>query len=567
MKVAGDLQFGRVGRLLTSPLRVVVRATTGAAIPGAPVTFTVGVGGGSVTLPMATTDAQGEATTTWRLGPTAGTQTVAAALATGSLATITFSATATPDNPVVLVSLGGDGQVGPAGVALPVRPSVAVRDSFGNGIPGIPIAFAVTAGGGIVVGPSVRATDDMGVAAVGDWILGPGGANELLAAAGGVTLTGNPATFTATSFPPGAPASIVVTDGDGQTGLAGYPLNIAPGVRVLDAAGNPVQGVGVTFAVTSGGGSVAGPSSTTDLTGLARPGSWSIQLGSNTLSATAAPGGVAGNPASISATGVVTSFAITVRFVNPPPASLIGRFLAAQALWEQIVFGDLPDLPVTPAAGNCGVTGVPVLDETVDDILVWALIEPIDGPGGILGGAAPCIVRSGGLPAVGIMIFDVADSNLLSSGVAAHEMGHALGFGTRWSAAGLLAGAGGVDPVFTGAQAIRQFDRVGGSSYTGRKVPVENTGDVGTRDAHWRESVFGVELMTGFLEGGYEPLSAVSAGAMEDLGYLVNVAGAQSFTLSARVRAPGPAPLALRDDILRLPVVEVDASGRVVRRP
>jgi hypothetical protein len=121
--------------------------------------------------------------------------------------------------------------------------------------------------------------------------------------------------------------------------------------------------------------------------------------------------------------------------------------------------------------------------------------------------------------------------------------------------------------VFTGAQAIRQFDRVGGSSYTGRKVPVENTGDVGTRDAHWRESVFGVELMTGFLEGGYEPLSAVSAGAMEDLGYLVNVAGAQSFTLSARVRAPGPAPLALRDDILRLPVVEVDASGRVVRRP
>jgi hypothetical protein len=60
---------------------------------------------------------------------------------------------------------------------------------------------------------------------------------------------------------------------------------------------------------------------------------------------------------------------------------------------------------------------------------------------------------------------------------------------------------------------------------------VENTGGSGTADAHWRESVFGKELMTGYYNpGSPNPLSRVTVGAMADLGYLVNMNAADSYS-------------------------------------
>src|SRR5947208_3227589 len=51
-----------------------------------------------------------------------------------------------------------------------------------------------------------------------------------------------------------AAAQLIKAAGDGQTGLTGYALNIAPAVVVRDAASFPVPNVAVTFAVASGGG-------------------------------------------------------------------------------------------------------------------------------------------------------------------------------------------------------------------------------------------------------------------------------------------------------------------------
>jgi hypothetical protein len=65
-------------------------------------------------------------------------------------------------------------------------------------------------------------------------------------------------------------------------------------------------------------------------------------------------------------------------------------------------------------------------------------------------------------------------------------------------------------------------------------VPVANTGGPGTREGHWRESVFGNELMTGFLDGGINPLSRVTVGALEDMGYQVNYDAADDFRLPTR---------------------------------
>jgi hypothetical protein len=154
--------------------------------------------------------------------------------------------------------------------------------------------------------------------------------------------------------------------------------------------------------------------------------------------------------------------------------------------------------------------------------------------------------------------------------VILHEMGHALGYGTVWTNLNLLAHpslSGGTDPHFTGGQATAAFNAVGGASYVGLKVPVENTGGAGTADAHWRESVFGNELMTGFVDAGVNPLSRVTVASMGDLGYTVNLADADPYTLAPGLRAfsrRGPT-IELKNDVLRVPLHEVDDAGRVLR--
>jgi hypothetical protein len=111
-------------------------------------------------------------------------------------------------------------------------------------------------------------------------------------------------------------------------------------------------------------------------------------------------------------------------------------------------------------------------------------------------------------------------------------MAHVLGFGTIWNALGLLSGAGGSDPRFTGADATAEYNSIFGVAEA--SVPVENTGGLGTRDAHWRESVFDNELMTGLLNGGIEnPLSRITVASFGDLGYEVNLAAADPFSLSS----------------------------------
>jgi hypothetical protein len=117
-------------------------------------------------------------------------------------------------------------------------------------------------------------------------------------------------------------------------------------------------------------------------------------------------------------------------------------------------------------------------------------------------------------------------------------MGHVLGIGSIWDTKGLLTGAGGSDPRFIGAQATAAYNQIFGRSEAG--VPVENTGGSGTRDSHWRESVFTTELMTGWINSGSTiPLSRVTVGSLADIGYQVNMNAADNFTPGAAVMAGG----------------------------
>jgi hypothetical protein len=212
-----------------------------------------------------------------------------------------------------------------------------------------------------------------------------------------------------------------------------------------------------------------------------------------------------------------------VRFRGGLTAAQQAAFETAAARWGQIVTADVP--------------AVTIGGETIDDVRIDAEGVRIDDVGMVLGQAGPRDLRPGSfIPATGIMSFDSADLARMESdgslvNVIVHEMAHVLGFGSIFDRLGLITGAGGADPEFTGTSATREYAALLGPGARPRSVPLANVGGPGTRDGHWREEVFANELMTGFLNRGPNPLSRVTIGAFEDLGYSVDYARAEPYRL------------------------------------
>ena len=241
-------------------------------------------------------------------------------------------------------------------------------------------------------------------------------------------------------------------------------------------------------------------------------------------------------------------FTIEVRFEDPPEPRYAAAFRSAARGWEKVIRGDAPGMVVRLDERQCG-SQHPAIEEGVDDLLIAARLTPIDGLAGAVGAAGYCLRRTdslGGLPIFGMMEFDTADLaqldklGLLESTIT-HEMGHVLGFGSLWKETQLLQNPSlpsdrGADTLFTGRFAVREFDEAGGDGYEfGGKVPVENErGSTGTRDGHWRESVFKEELMTGFLDASRtNPLSRITIASMQDLGYEVDYSSSETYELQA----------------------------------
>jgi hypothetical protein len=187
------------------------------------------------------------------------------------------------------------------------------------------------------------------------------------------------------------------------------------------------------------------------------------------------------------------------------------------------------------------------MSETIDDVVIYAKIGTIDGTSNIIARASSCFTESSERPTskltiIGGMEFDVADANtLLNDGrftaVVVHEMGHVLGLSReRYQDLGLAVGLGSLDPYFTGNAALAAWPSLG-LSYSGNLIPLHNADGGGSADHHWREGVLGDELMTPIIEspGVYMPLSAITVGAVSDLGYLVNPASADPFLATLRI--------------------------------
>ena len=264
---------GVAGAALSAPVSVRVTLRSGGPAPGVVVAFRVTSSGGAVNPPIATTNDQGLATTTWTLGPATGTQTISATA--GDLAPLTFTAFAAAGPPSVLAKSAGDVQAAPAGSAVATTPTVHVLDAAGNGIEGVTVTFTVTSGGGSVSAGVATSRSD-GSASPGVWTLGTKlGANTLTATtSGGVT-----ATFTATAVPgptqtltfiSPAPAELRIGDrvplaarafdvygNENTTTPITYSVS-APAVASVDAAGNlaALAAGPVTVVARSGAASV-----------------------------------------------------------------------------------------------------------------------------------------------------------------------------------------------------------------------------------------------------------------------------------------------------------------------
>lgn len=260
------------------------------------------------------------------------------------------------------------------------------------------------------------------------------------------------------------------------------------------------------------------------------------------------------------------TFDLELRYVGDPPTQS-AAFSAAASRWEEVITGDLPEAAVDFSGGGCHEA----VRETVDDVVIFVQVSRIDGIGGRLGEAGPCLVRDGSqLPITGRLRLDTADLEIAEAAgflddLLLHEIGHVLGFGTLWERLGLLAGANSVDPHFTGSRATDAFNDIRGASLTVNAVPVENLGGRGTRNNHWRQSVFVSELMTSSLTIGSNPLSSISVASFEDLGYTVDASKADEFSLGPAAQAGAIRTVQIGAEVLLKPLFSLESSGRVSR--
>jgi hypothetical protein len=329
-----DTIHATVGSTVVTPLAVVVKNKAGSPIDSAVVTFAVTGGGGSVSAASVRTDVNGQATTSWTLGPTAGVQT-ASATATG-LTSVTFVAIAAAGAPATVTKAGGDAQSALAGTNVAVAPSVKVADALGNPIQNVLVTFAVASGGGSVTG-GLANTNASGIATVGSWKLGGAiGANTLTATAGSLTAV----TFTATGTV-GSASQVNITN-TAPTLAAGQTFKLT--AQALDANNNVVPNATITWSTSNSaiatvdtGGTVTGVGS----------GNATITAASGTGSGTQVVS-VIGHPA-----GVIVGAAQMSGFMK---GLAVSKTTAYAGIFAGQAVG-VADLATATAAANIAVTG------------------------------------------------------------------------------------------------------------------------------------------------------------------------------------------------------------------
>ncbi|MGV3707821.1 MAG: Ig-like domain-containing protein [Gemmatimonas sp.] len=558
---------GTVGSPVTTIPSITVTDQRGDALAGVWVRWSTDAG--KLTLDSSQTNAAGEASVGgWTLGTVAGLQTLSAKAA--SLGTVTIVADARPGPVRVLMQQSA---ITSAMVTTPLAapPSVRASDQYGNPVPNVPVVFSTVSGG--LISGAQQTTNSAGVATVGSWTLGTqAGVQTLRVDANGTTGT---VSANATSA---AAVEMIVVQPAAATGSANRAICTTPIIQIRDQYGNGVGQVPVSFAPAAGSGSVSSNLVTSaDGSGYATVSSWT--LGSNaTQSLSITSPLLPGKQVTVTATlAPPVSFNICARFVGDGGTDRQREAVTkAIARWQRVIVGPSDSSYFVAPANECDV-GVPAfpVNEIVSGVLMYIKLQAIDGPGGAIAQAGPCYIHGSNLTLMGFMQFDTADLELmLTAGVmdnvVLHEMGHIFGIGTLWSVRRtLLTGRGTENVFFNGSGARSQFALLG-SPFAGDPVPVENCVGIsgcgnGTRDSHWRKSVFGTELMQGYVNVNM-PMSRVTVASLADLGYQVNLGEADPFSFAPSVLSElspfqTSFATALGEDVVNTPLWRVQRDG------
>jgi hypothetical protein len=246
----------------------------------------------------------------------------------------------------------------PAGTAVTPLPSVVVKNVRGDALQGVPVTFAVAAGGGTITG-ATQTTDAAGIATIGSWTLGTtAGENRVTATVGTLPAV----TFTVTGV--NTAATQVTKVNDNQSGTTGQALAQQIGVIVKDQFGNPVSGVQVTFAAQNGT-SVAPTTVTTNASGAANT-TWTLGSTTGVVHATA----TAGTLPAVTFTATAANASVTCAAVG---ALTIGGAAVQGSLRStdcKFTPDNSPIDPYTMQVGTAPAVAVRMQSDSVDSYLL-----------------------------------------------------------------------------------------------------------------------------------------------------------------------------------------------------
>jgi adhesin/invasin len=339
----GDGQTAQQLSVLPTPIVARVADRYGNGVPNVPVAFSPATECGSASPAQIDTDETGKASATWTLGRRIGLQQLTTTIAGVDPVTAQATATASPVQAVLTLVAGGD-QSAAVGTTLAQDVAVQLLDLHGSAIPGQPVSFHTDAAGASVAPTS---TTDLDGSASVSWQLGTTASQQQLRADATDPVTGQPVTsvIVKANAVAGPPATVSVASGDGQTEMQHFPLPQALYARVLDAYGNGVPEVDVSFAPATDCGSVSPGSATSDASGKAGGTQWMLGtlLGDQTVSASA-PGAT---PATFHATATqaapfdgVYTLTVVGCCANPGGFEIRRSFVINEWVWSSTLGDD-----------------------------------------------------------------------------------------------------------------------------------------------------------------------------------------------------------------------------------
>lgn len=269
---------------------------------------------------------------------------------------------------------------------------------------------------------------------------------------------------------PSVATTITANSSTNLTAVVGAAVSEAPSVLVRDQRGAPMSGVPVGFTVTGGGGSVAQGSATTNSSGVATVGNWTLgaTVGTNTL---------------VASTGSLTAVTFTANATAGAPAAITKTSGDAQTATAGTSVAIPPSVTVKDANGN-PVSGVSVV------------FAPAAGGGSVTGGVLT--TNSAGIATVG-----------------SWTLGTIAGLNT------LSVSAGTATPAVFSATAVAgsaaTLTKNGGDNQTASAgSPVQTSPSVVVRDAYGNPVsgvtvIFSVGAGGGTVAGGTQTSNAIGA--------------------------------------------------------